>query len=766
MSYQSYTGTPIEEWQDFVLWDDDCYNNPTANRGNNHHGYLGVGVSGIESPYVTSAPPSNYDGPSSFDYNVSAPPSVVGESSSYGQFYGTSPTFSSTATSPLVGRDELRFFGSFGACDNFLSPLREATESPLIDTTRERIVDSTSSLATTAGQVFNPHLADSYQAFSGRDMVASQILTSNTGTWAETSWVSEPIAEGDENGALTSTAPIPIIRTQTQSLNGSFDSYNQSRNSCDNRTRAITIPQPNGKPTSYSAGASRSRWVPNVPPMLSTSPVSQRRPRSCTLSRSNSRAEYRKSRASPPPTSAHSLGWVSMQMDSQSGRMAAATSFEGTQGRIAKGRKKGLDPRQRSEAALMRIIGSCSNCKKRKEKCDPGTPCKSCLKHYKGDLVNNPCRNHLLADLTKAFLSNRHGWHPTARSLESSIAPHGFSILTDITYTIPLYFGFGQPISVSVHPIELDSTQPLIHEHLVYSWPPQSSTISTHIEAVLPAVLTANAVMELKQNLDAHLTRLIMTEFSAFPLYCSQLRALRSVYIFFRSFRSDSKHSHTLLQALKLLVLVHIGGDITLPKRTESRFLARLIHDTMNVSSEYRPTPCFIRSQFGGIMPNLAHELMKSVLSSLELLLLGRNEGEWSVTLATLIVVLMTVESIHYHSAKRPYHEAHKPASSAAPIDHVEGDDEAVNKLLKFYSACFSACHTRLRPDWEGEPDRAAVRASTSDTFIKSIREAVGKASPGGYLLKKAHEKRTDDEDMGFFFDRLVARLLLLDPQP
>jgi hypothetical protein len=375
MSY-TYTGTPLEEWQDFVLWDEDSYNNPSTNRGNTHSGFLGTGVSGIESPYIISAPPSNYDGPSSYDYKASAPPSTVGESASYGQFYGVSPTVSSTATSPLVGRDDGRYFGSFGAYDSFLSPLREASESPLIDTTRERIIDSTSSLATTAGQVFNPHLASSYQAFSGRDMVASQILTSNTGTWAEPSFVGESIAESDENSFSTSTAPIPIIRAQTQSTNGSFDSYDPLRYSLDYRTRAITIPQPSG---SRSAGAMRSRFAP---PMLSTSPI-QRRPRSSTLSRSSSRTEHRKIRTSPSPTSTQSFGFVTMQMDSQSGRMAASTTPDGPQTRLAKGRKKALDPMQRKEAALMRIIGSCSNCRKRKEKCDSGTPCKSCLKHYK-----------------------------------------------------------------------------------------------------------------------------------------------------------------------------------------------------------------------------------------------------------------------------------------------------------------------------------------------------------------------------------------------
>lgn len=764
MSYHSRTSTPLEEWHNLLNWDDDGYTgSPTITRGSDSQNYLAPEASDFQSPYVTSAPPSNFGGPSSFDCNVSAAPSLAGASSSYGQFYGTSPTFSSTATSPLVARDELRYFGSFDGCDNFFPPLGEFTESPLLDTTRERIVDSTSSLATTAGNFLNPHVAGSSQTFSSRDVVASQILAS-TGTQFDPFSAEDTIAEGDEYNTATSTAPIPIIRTQAHSLNSSFNSYEHSMSFHDNRTRAITIPQPNGR-SSYGAKAVHSRWASNALPVLSTSPTPPRRPRSSTLSRSNSRAEHRKARTSPSPTSANSLGWIPMQMDSHSGRMAATASSESIQGRIAKGRKRGLDPRQRTEAALMRIIGSCSNCKKRKEKCDPGTPCKSCLKHYKGDLINNPCRNHLLANLAQAFLSDRHGWHPTARTLESCTSPHGHSVLTEITYTIPLYFGFGQPITVNVHPVELENAQSLVHNHLVYTWPPQSSTASVHTQAVLPAILTADAVLNLKKDLDAHLTRLVMTEFAQFPLYCSQLRTLRSVYVFFRSLRADSKQTRILLQALKLLVLVHIGGDITLPKQTENRFLARLIHDTMNVSSDYRPTPCLIRSQFGAMMPELANELMRDILSSLEVMLLGRNEDDWPTTLAILIVVLMTIESIHYHSAKRPYHEAYDITDSPAGSDDAEIDNQAVDKLLKFYSACFSACHTRLRPDWEGDLGRTAGRASASDMFIKGMREAISKTSPGGYLVNKAHAKRTGDEDMGFFFDRLVARLLLLEHQ-
>ena len=44
-----------------------------------------------------------------------------------------------------------------------------------------------------------------------------------------------------------------------------------------------------------------------------------------------------------------------------------------------------------------------------------------------------------------------------------------------------------------------------------------------------------------------------------------------------------------------------------------------------------------------------------------------------------------------------------------------------------------------------------------------SVREAVGKEGVESYLAGKVQERFVDEEDMGFFFDRLVARLLLLE---
>jgi hypothetical protein len=287
---------------------------------------------------------------------------------------------------------------------------------------------------------------------------------------------------------------------------------------------------------------------------------------------------------------------------------------------------------------------------------------------------------------------------------------------------------------------------------------------STHTQTVLPAILTEETLAKLESTLETHLAHLVISEFQAFPLYCSQLRTLHRVYIFYRSLPHNSAASRLLLDALKLLILVHVGGDITLPKQSESSSLTQLVRNTMQVPPDYRPSPCFIRAQFGAVMPALANRLMESVLSTLEVLFLSRDGEQWPLALATLLVVLMTIESIHYHAAKLPYHDAYDSTRPTTTItDGLEGDDSAVHTLLEFYKACFAACHTRLRPDWEGELKITPERSSPADQFVKSIREAISNASPGGYLEQKVSERRVDDEDMGFFFDRLVARLLLLE---
>ncbi|KAF2647781.1 hypothetical protein K491DRAFT_709055 [Lophiostoma macrostomum CBS 122681] len=747
--------TTTEEWEDLIAFDGEL------------HDPLFQGDISFTGPgdYEPSAPPSTVDGPSSFDYVLSAPASVADDPSSFGQSYSwlsASPSFSTSATSPLPGRPTpapQSSLGSLHACDYVSSPVQaniDNLESPLLDTGEPILgsFHSTKSFNTAAPSLFNPFLAGSPHAFNSRDVSASQALN-NIGGWAEQQpRIIEPVSELDHPDA------IPIPQANPFALPGAISSYPRSDNISVKHTqaRAITIPQPTQRPATYNTN--RPQWTQSIPPVLSSSPGLHRRPRSTTLSRSNSRTELHRNRNSlttPSPTS-NTFGWVTYQHNAQNNRLVPSGT-DGSRSRRHRGRTRALTVNQRRDAALMRVIGACSNCKRRKGKCDPGIPCKACIDYYKTDLIHNPCRDRLLSDLSKVFLSDRLGWHPTARTLDSFLGPNNINTFTDISYTIPLQVGFGPELHLKVHALEIEDSSSLYHNHIIYSWPPSNEDGGLHAHAVLPAVVTGTILSSLPETLDAHLSLLVTNHFRSFPLYCSPLRILREVYIFFRSLPANGTHYRLLQQALKLLVLVHIGGDLTLPPASSHASLAQLVRTSMPYlrDENITPTPCFIRSQLGSIMPGLALSYMKSVLSSLEQLLLNRECSDWPITLAVFIVILMTIESIHYHDAKLPYHDSFDAKTVPTNRDNDKVDEESIEALFKFYSACFSGCHVRLKPDWEGEKSLT----SPEDKFIESVREAVKMASPTDYLKRRANEKRSEG-DMGWFFDRLVARLLIL----
>ncbi|RMZ73977.1 c6 finger domain-containing [Pyrenophora seminiperda CCB06] len=739
-----------ESWQDLVVWDEELYDPffqgatsyPRAQQSSYTSSYQFSDSYTSEPSYLVSAPLSVADEPPSLEYSV--PPSIPDERCSSGQGYGTSLSFDTTTTSPSPFPDGSQYFGSFGTYDNvLLSPLRNFDDPPILDTRYDRIPEtipsSTGSLESAAETVFNPHVTGSSHSFSGLDVRASRVF-SNLGHWADRPRIIEPI---DEN--VAEVAPITIPRTFSQS----YDPANELHS----RSRAITIPA--GVPTSYNNRASHSASTRRVPPILSVSPGASRQSRNAMSPRHTSRP--RRKTSTPSPAS-ESYAWVAYQRNPLTNKLAP-TSIEGMVGRALRGRKKALTAEQRSHAALMRIVRACSNCQRRKEKCDPGTPCKACVEHYKGDLVNHPCRDHTLSDLSAAFLSDRLGWHPTDRPLESFIPAGEFEISTDCTYTVPLNFGFGPSFPVSVHAVKVKDNRRLVHEHIIYAWPPEVPTGPAHKHAVLPAVLTNDAQFHLIQTLDSHLSLLVARHFRAFPLFRSPLRVLREIYVFSCSIPTNSKHYRILHQALKLLVLVHIGGDITLPSPTDSSVVRQFVCNNMDIPEHVTPTPCFIRAQFGRIMPDLAFKLMREVLSSLEQLCLNKDSDDWPIVLAVLISVLMTVESVHYHAAKLPYHNRYDIPRSNAEQDAIF-DEQGVKTLLDFYSACFSGCHARIRPDWEGEPTQSLNIGSPEAIFIGGLRGTIKMADDAGYLGRKANETREGD-DMGYFFDRLVARLLI-----
>ncbi|KAL5384819.1 hypothetical protein PMIN02_009123 [Paraphaeosphaeria minitans] len=792
-----------EDWQDLISWDGELYD-PLF------QGDLGITTTSAGNPYGrdsfssnTRAPESEsseqfynpstaasvFDGPSSFDYAVSRPPSVIKRHS----WLSGSPSYTTSATSPLAAQVGMPYQGSVEACDSMLSPGLGYPPSPFFDA---RSYGSSSSYQTApTSDLFNPYVAGTSHSFSGLDVYASQALE-NVGTWVEPSV--EPIIEVHQEDG-TGAMPIPIPQIGPQRFSNTFSSHPWTNHSSyhqtqPNQPRAITIPQPqirvSSSPSDHHTRAAIERhpsvrqqsqhWSRRVPPVLSTSPEQQRSPRPALLTRSlSSPRRSRNNKLASPSSTTDNFGWVSYQPNTQ--HRLVPSGAEGSR-RRQRGRVGALTAQQRSHAALMRLVGSCSNCKKRKEKCDPGTPCRSCIDHYKVDLVNHPCRDRLVSGLASVFLAERHGWHPTARPIEASFG--AYHVLPG-SHSIPIIFGFGSVLHVPVALIRLDNhTGPLLHAHTVYAWPPTAAPPQTRTHAVLPAVLTAEAMLTLEELLDTHLVLLVREHFRAFPPFTSPLRVLGHIYTYYRALPPASPAAHLLAQSLKLLVLVHVGGDITLPAPSTSPALSSLLSRVPDVPEGVVPTPCFVRAQLGAIMPRLALRLMREVLLGLEQLLLGRAEREWPLAVATLATLCMTVESVQYHAAKLPYHQAHAQAhdsssssaaaaaAAAAPPDGAsehdfQGDEDAVRQLREFYRRCFAGCHARLSPDWRGDleagPRRDAKKMELppEDRFVENMRAAVRSAGPG-YLAATAGAERRGEEDMGWFFDRLVAGLLVL----
>jgi hypothetical protein len=432
----------------------------------------------------------------------------------------------------------------------------------------------------------------------------------------------------------------------------------------------------------------------------------------------------------------------------------------------ARGPRKGLSFEQRTNARLMRIIGVCVNCQKKRQRCDPNTPCGPCREDHKGESAGSPCRDRLLSDRCSDFLSKR--WHPTARPLDSFLTPGIYHVIPDITYSIPVIFGFGPSLTLPVHKVRIENNETHIHEHTVCAWPPSNTTFQ-QTNAVLPAVLTPDSMFDLANTLDGHLSELVYSDFRHFPLFCSPLRILRDINTFFRALAATkSRHNQTLLQALKLLVLVHVGSDITVPSPASNPVLSQLAEETIGRTEGHmpEPTPCFIRSQFAEVIPSLALALCKEVLFGLEILLRDPNgDGEnGPIALALMMVVLMAIESTQYHAARLPYHNSYDIPKVSPSSSDDEVDDTSAQALLAAYSACFSSYHNRLELRLQGvNLPLESVPTSPVAAFEQNVQVLTRKTNNAGYLSRKATEKRMGD-DMEYFFDRLVAQILLLKP--
>ena len=415
---------------------------------------------------------------------------------------------------------------------------------------------------------------------------------------------------------------------------------------------------------------------------------------------------------------------------------------------------------------------------------DVGIPCRQCINYYKANLIHHPCRGQSLSDIADKVL--RGHIFPRKRLLGTDFSVN-FRTLEH--FTVYLSFGFGEPFVWSAQVASPYNNEifarELRHEHVVYKWSGRHHTPSeraTEKHWVFPALLTSPG--GLKAAVDEHLGRMVDNPdyFARFPVFNSPLVVLKDIYKFYRKLGESFEEvgaikydrrpilterqrpaKRMLGQAFKLLNLIHIGGDIRLSPNADSRhvldrFFCPQIHESAVV-------PCFIRGQLGDVFSKLATEYMKEVLATLEVECLNKHCSHFPVIVSAFILIFMAIESVQHKTQRAPFHAVQDGDASATPARPSSDDIDGMVDLLEFYKNCFANCH-RDRLLSTVDADQLFPNISTSPSFrageqlVVQLREAIKRARP--YLMDRSKESLVTS-DVTIFFDRLVAKLLLLE---
>jgi hypothetical protein len=335
-------------------------------------------------------------------------------------------------------------------------------------------------------------------------------------------------------------------------------------------------------------------------------------------------------------------------------------------------------------------------------------------------------------------------------------------------HRINLDFGFGISLPCDVNLITLPSSSAFndtfLHLHTEYAWPPAKgeSGHETRYDYVFPGKLADDDEAYLIPRIDAYLNQLLedSESFRHFPAWFSELRVLRDVYWMYHSLPKDQRKP--LEQALKLLILVHVGGDVQV--RRDDNFL-RIVRHFLPGYNNYNVKACLIRAQLGPIFSGLSHKLMREILTELEILSPSKDIFKYPVIVGTFSVLLMAMESLQYHFAKIPFHASHDNPSKLQPSDKeptIRNLDEfdGADVLLRFYKA--TRCHAELGTISSRSPFPTYVTNPGVDTigFLDNLKKMTIEIRP--YLQDLAQSKTVARNDLSRFFDRLLARMYLL----
>jgi hypothetical protein len=161
--------------------------------------------------------------------------------------------------------------------------------------------------------------------------------------------------------------------------------------------------------------------------------------------------------------------------------------------------------------------------------------------------------------------------------------------------------------------------------------------------------------------------------------------------------------------------------------------------------------------------------------ASLEEILLGRKEKAWPIALFAMFVVLMVLQTLGYHAAKRPYHHAGHDDEHSQDYRN-EMDEHTAEASISNYASCSFDYHTGHRLDnvlviaadpireqqGAGGGDTGQNGAQAWDLSICNARKAIQQTNDDDYLERKAQERLRKEDDMAFFFGRFIARLLVV----
>jgi hypothetical protein len=471
------------------------------------------------------------------------------------------------------------------------------------------------------------------------------------------------------------------------------------------------------------------------------------------------------------------------------------------------GRKRKLTDGERRDAHLMRRLRACYACKLRKIKCDPGIPCKRCVIHWQDDLRNHPCRGDQLQIIADTMILE----NAFPRGNPDRFMPNGYTLGekdTDIKFDL----GFGTtPMTLRCRLVVLrsrsgfqDGDEPLIHTHMAYSWPPCAdlSDRTTRLELVFPVKIAAG--QNLEAIVESYLGELLEQQnFFYFPSYQSHLKVLLGIYWIYQQHKQHTQVSFSVLatqatnissqfpklpleDVLKLLVLVHMGGELRVCRDPQSQAILSRYAGVAHL----KVTPCLVRAQLGEVFSKIAHKLMTSVLKELEALSQVTDPQKFPVIVGTFSVLAMVLESLQYHVAKLPYHCHNDNPTTVSTHLHGLGEpstrdlaDPGADILLRFYKA--TACYQKLgelgtgaKSDLKfslsslfaprggqsshGARSGSVRRGKEPAAFLNGLHNAV--AESRDYLAHKATLIVAPYHDLTAFFDRLLARMYIPDP--